>query len=115
MECRTPRRVLPKGGMRKRSSGLFLLIAAAALGYSLIALPPAISQSYESIYRVNPDLAFAYLCVVAALALIVTGWLAIKTFQMWRRSRKKHRPAKRPSDMSPQQIRHEIAERQQQA
>jgi small GTP-binding protein len=101
--------------MRKRSSGLFLLVAAAVIGYCLIALPPAISQSYESIYRVNPRLAFAYLCVVAALAAIVTGLLAVKTVQMWRRSRKKHRPSKRPSDMSPQQIRKEIAERQQQA
>ena len=57
--------------MRKRSSGIFLLVVAAALGYSLIAFPPAISQSYETIRRVNPTLALAYLYLVLALGAFV--------------------------------------------
>ena len=98
--------------MRKRSSGIFLLVVAAALGYSLIALPPAISQSYEAIRRVNPTLALAYLYLVLALGAFVTVFLVVKTVQMWRRSRKKHRAPKRPRDMTPQQIQREIAEQQ---
>jgi uncharacterized protein len=98
--------------MRKRSSGIFLLVVAAALGYSLIALPPAISQSYETMRRVNPTLALAYLYLVLALGAFLAVFLVVKTVQMWRRSRKKHRPPKRPRDMTPQQIQREIAEQQ---
>jgi hypothetical protein len=53
--------------MRKRSSGLFLIIAAAAFGYAALTLPPAIAQSYDSINRLNPNLAIAYLGLVGAL------------------------------------------------
>lgn len=98
--------------MRKRSSGIFLVLVAAALGYSLIALPPAVSQGYEAIHRVNPALALAYLYVIFALVILVATFLIVKTFQMWRRTRRKQRPAKRPRDMTPGQIRQEIAERQ---
>lgn len=97
--------------MRKRSSGLSILIAAAVLGYGLIALPPAISQSYDSIYRLNPKLADAYLITVGALGAALSIYIVFKSFQMWRRSRAKARPAKLPSAMTGKQIRDEIEKR----
>lgn len=101
--------------MRKRSSGLSILIAAAALGYGLIALPPAISQSYDSIYRLNPTLAQAWLVAVIALGVALALYIVVKTFQMWRRSRAKTRPPKLPSAMSESQIRSEIEKQQTEA
>ena len=69
--------------MRKRSSGLSILIAAAVLGYGLIALPPAVSESYDSIYRFNPRLADVYLVAVGALGaglgLFASIWRLIFT------------------------------------
>ena len=40
---------------RSSSSGLFLIVAAAVLGYAAITLPPAILKSYEKIHRVNRE------------------------------------------------------------
>src|SRR5689334_13233231 len=101
--------------MRKRSSGLFLIIAAAVAGYAALTLPPAIAQSYDSIHRVNPTLALAYLCLVGALAAIVAVFLVSKTWQMWRRSRRKAKPHKLPSAMTKPQIEREIQHRQKEA
>jgi GTP-binding protein EngB required for normal cell division/uncharacterized protein (DUF697 family) len=101
--------------VRKRSSGLSILVAAAVLGYGLIALPPAISDSYDSIYRLNPVLAQAYLVAVAALATTLAVYIVVKTIQMWRRSRTRARPAKLPSAMTQKQIRSEIEKRRAEA
>src|SRR5688500_12919942 len=96
---------------RSSSSGLFLIVAAAALGYAAIALPPAVSESYEKIHRVNPTLALAYLSLVAALGIWISGYVLYKSVRIWRRSRRKAKPQKLPSKMSPPQIEKEIAER----
>jgi GTP-binding protein EngB required for normal cell division/uncharacterized protein (DUF697 family) len=100
---------------RSSSSGLLLIVAAAALGYAALVLPPAISESYEKIYRVNPDLALAYLGLVALLGLMLAGFIVYKSVQMWRRSRKKAKPQKLPSKMTAPQIEREIAERHSEA
>src|SRR5688572_24582616 len=97
------------------SSGLFLIVAAAALGYAAIVLPPAISESYEKIHRVNPDLALAYLGLVGLLGLLLAGFILYKSVQMWRRSRRKAKPQKLPSKMTAPQIEREIAERHSEA
>jgi GTP-binding protein EngB required for normal cell division/uncharacterized protein (DUF697 family) len=89
-----------------------IIAAAAVLGYGLIALPPAISESYETIARVNPDLALAYLALVAALGVLLAVFIVVKSFQMWRRSRAKRRREKLPSAMTEREIRNEIAGRQ---
>ena len=96
---------------RSSSSGLFLIVAAAVLGYAAITLPPAISESYEKIDRVNPTLALAYLGLVAALGVGLTGYVLYKSVQIWRRSRSKAKPQKLPSKMSTPQIEKEIADR----
>jgi small GTP-binding protein len=101
--------------VRKRTSGLSILIAAAVLGYGLIALPPAISQSYDSIYRLNPALAQAYLYAVGALAAALISYIILKTVQMWRRSRAKASPPKMPAAMTEKQIRSEIDKRRTEA
>lgn len=101
--------------MRTRSSGLFLVIALAAFSYAAITLPPAIAQSYDTIRRMNPTLALAYLGVVGALAIIVTVFLIVKLAQMWRRTRRKVKPQKLPSAMTAPQIEREIQTRQKEA
>jgi uncharacterized protein len=101
--------------MRKRSSGLSIVIAAAALGYGLIALPPAVSDSYEAINRVNPTLALAYLALVLGLGVWLAAYIVFKTIQMWRRSRAKSRPPRQPSRMTDRQIRAEIDKQQAEA
>ena len=101
--------------MRKRPSGLLLIVAAAIAGYGLITLPPTISQSYDSIYRLNPNLALAYLAMIAGFGVVVLVFTTVKLFQMWRRTRAKARPQKLPRAMTEQQIRKEIAERQSEA
>ena len=101
--------------MRKRSSGLLILVFAAALGYGLIVLPPAIAESYESLLRLNPTLARAYLIFVAVLAVLLAAFLLTKVIQLWQRSRNKRRPLKQPSQMSDSQLLREISERQSEA
>ena len=56
-------------------------------------------------------LAQAYLVAVGALGAGLAVYIVFKTFQMWRRSRRKVRPQKLPSAMTDQQIRSEIGKR----
>jgi small GTP-binding protein len=93
------------------SSGLFLIVAAAAAGYAAITLPPVVSEGYERIQRVNPDLALAYLALVLVIAVAIGGYIVYKCIQIWRRSRRKAKRQKLPSKMSAPQIEKEIAER----
>ncbi|MBA2526807.1 MAG: DUF697 domain-containing protein, partial [Pyrinomonadaceae bacterium] len=91
------------------------MVAAAVLGYGLIWLPPAVSETYETIRRMNSTLAWAYLALVCALGGSLAVYVAGKTLQMWRRTRKKAQPEKLPRSMTENQIRREIAQRQSEA
>jgi small GTP-binding protein len=101
--------------VRKRSSGLLILVAVAALGYALVVLPPRLAESYDTLYRLDPTLALAYLVLVSALGVLVAGYLLFKLVQMWQRTRAKARPPKPPSRMTDTQLRGEIAQRQAEA
>jgi GTPase SAR1 family protein len=101
--------------VRKRSSGLLILVAGAALGYALVVLPPAVAESYDTLYRLNPTLAQAYLLLVCAVGLLAAVYLLFKGVQLWRRTRAKQRPLKLPSQMTASQLRSEIEARQTEA
>ena len=93
-------RVPHSSAVRKRSSGLLILVAVAALGYGLVVLPPALAESYETLSQVNPKLALAYLILVSAIGVLVAVYLLVKVVQLWRRTRAKQRPVKQPSRMT---------------
>lgn len=101
--------------MRRRSSGLFLLIAFAAFGYALVTLPPIVADAYDKIERVNPTLALIYLGLIGAFVVAITVWFGVKTVQMWRRTRAKARPPKRTRAMTEAEMRKEVAARQNEA
>src|SRR5690606_31581661 len=76
---------------------------------------PTLAESYDTLYRLNPTLALAYLVLVSVAGVLIAGYLLVKIVQMWRRSLARKRPPKPPSRMTDAQLRSEIAKRQAEA
>ena len=82
-----------------------------AVGYAAITLPPVVLETYEKLHRLNVDVALAYVALVIALAVAISGYITYKLVQIWRRSRRKAKRPKLPSKMSVPQIENEIVAR----
>src|SRR5215471_17635339 len=56
-----------------RTSGIFLIVAAAAVGILLVFVPPKVLDQYEKIKQLGPPWIYFYLALVGTgLAILVT-------------------------------------------
>src|SRR5262249_30193035 len=97
-----------------RTSGIFLIVAAAAVGILLVFVPPKVLDQYEKIKQLGPPWIYFYLALVGTgLAILVTLTCMIGV-KLWRETRKKAarqaRTAKDPSELSAAEKQQEVAD-----
>jgi len=97
-----------------RTSGIFLIVAAAAVGILLVFVPPKVLDQYEKIKQLGPPWIYFYLALVGTgLAILVTLTCMIGV-KLWRETRQKAarqaRTAKDPSELSAAEKRQEVAD-----
>ena len=96
------------------TSGVFLIVALAALGFLLVYVPPKILEQYDRVKSLGPPWTYFYFVLVgtgAAILLVLTisvGW------KLWRATRLKDKRreglAKDPSQLSAEQKEREVAD-----
>jgi len=98
--------------MKRPLSGLFLLIAVAAVGYLLLWAPPQLLAQYREVAEFSPAWARAYLIALAVFGVVL---LAIAGSLVWRLVRSSRRKrvrreieARLPSQMSAAEKEREI-------
>jgi hypothetical protein len=98
--------------MKRPLSGVFLLLALAALGYLLLWAPPQILTHYRQVAEVSPTWARAYLVALVAFAVALValgGSLVWRLAQSSRRKRKRRETqARLPSQMTAAEKEREI-------
>ena len=102
--------------MRPKSltSGLFLLIALAALGVVLVWIPPQIVAQYEQVKNWDKPWVYGYFGIIGTGAAILLGVVGYFFYSLWSATRKKkeqrERQAKNPSELSSSEKQKEVAE-----
>ncbi len=98
----------------QKFSGVFLLILAAALGLALIWLPSWLIDQYNTISQLGSVWGTLYLAVVGIGFVLLVGSLGWMFWRLWGRSiakrMRRNRRDKNPSQLTPEQIQHEIDE-----
>jgi len=96
------------------SSGLFLLIALAALGAVLVFLPSWLASQYETVAQAGEFWVWVYFISVGFGAALLIGCAVFVVVRLWlatRRSRRRrHERDKSPSQLSASEKRREIEE-----
>jgi small GTP-binding protein len=101
--------------LKKTTSGLLLLVALAAAGALMIAIPSWIASQIETVSSIGPAwLVYVYVAVVGSGALILLGCTGSILWRLWRRTRnKRERREKRnrnPSELTREEREHELEE-----
>ncbi|MBM3999746.1 MAG: DUF697 domain-containing protein [Planctomycetes bacterium] len=98
--------------LRSLSTGLPLLIALAAIGYSLVVVPPNLIAAYGALADRHPTAARIYLVVVGVgtvcLALATIGTLGMLVSRSRRKRIRKEARRKNPSQLTADQQRGEL-------
>jgi hypothetical protein len=98
----------------RTTTGIFLIVALAAVGLMLVWIPPWLLAQYEHIKRLGPTATYAYFAVVGAGSAILLGITGVVGWQLWRttvnKAASRRRQAKNPSDLSADEKRRAVAE-----
>ena len=96
------------------TTGLFLLIALAALGLALVWIPPQLVAQYEQVKQYGPTATYVYFAVVGIGSAILLGITGYVVWHLWRttvnKSASRQRQAKNPSQLTVDEKRRAVAE-----
>jgi uncharacterized protein len=88
----------------RTTTGVFLVILLAVLGYVLVTLPPRLIEQYYHAAQISPWIAYLYVAVVGIGSLLLGGLLVSILLHVWRNTRQKAAQRERrhlsPSQMS---------------
>jgi small GTP-binding protein len=98
----------------RTTTGMFLVVLLAVIGYVLVTLPPKFVEQYHNAARVSPWVGYIYVAVVGIGAILLSGLLISILVHIWRNSRQKSAERQRrglsPSEMSAAQREQEVTE-----
>ena len=88
----------------RTTSGIFLVVLLAVLGYVLVTLPPRLVEQYYHAAQISPWIGYVYLAVVGMGSLLLAGLLVSILLHVWRNTRQnaaeRERRNRSPSQMS---------------
>ena len=98
----------------RTTSGIFLIVALAAVGILLVWIPPQLVAQYEHVKQLGPTWTYVYFAFVGTGATILLGISGTVAWQLWRTTRNKAatrlRQAKNPSELTADEKRRAVAE-----
>lgn len=98
----------------RTTTGIFLVIMLAVVGYVLVMLPPRLIEQYYHAHEISPWIAYVYAAVVGVGSLLLGGLLLSILLHVWRNTRQKAADRERrnmnPSEMSAGEQAQEIAD-----
>src|SRR4029453_6069077 len=96
------------------SSGVFLIVALAAIGLLFVWIPPQLVAQYEQVKQLGPMATYVYFGLVRTGPAILLGVTGTVAWQLWRSTRNKaasrQRQAKNPSELTADEKRRAVAE-----
>ncbi|HVT29421.1 MAG TPA: DUF697 domain-containing protein [Lacipirellulaceae bacterium] len=87
----------------RTTTGIFLIILLAVLGYVLVTLPPRLIEQYHRAAQISPWVGYVYLGVVGIGSLLLCGLLVSILLHVWRNTRQKSANRER-RNLSPSQM-----------
>jgi uncharacterized protein len=88
----------------RTTTGMFLIVLLAVVGYLLVTLPPRLVEQYYHAMQVSPWIAYVYLAVIGIGCLLLVGLTLSILMRVWRNTRQnaveRARRASSPSQMS---------------
>jgi small GTP-binding protein len=88
----------------RATTGIFLVVLLAVIGYVLVTLPPKLAAGFHQAHQVSPWAAYAYVAIVSIGALLLSGLLISILVHILRNTRQKSAEVERrklsPSEMS---------------
>lgn len=88
----------------RTTTGVFLVILLAVLGYVLITIPPRLVEQYYHAIEISPWIGYVYLAVVGIGSLLLGGLMLSILLHVWQNTRRKSADRQRrslsPSEMS---------------
>jgi small GTP-binding protein len=88
----------------RTTTGIFLLILLAVIGYVLVTLPTGIVEQFHHAYQISPWIAYIYAGIVGFGSLLLASLLLAILLHMWKNTRQKTAERARrnlnPSEMS---------------
>ncbi len=98
----------------RTTTGIFLIVALAAVGIMLVWIPPQLVAQYEQVKQYGTTATYVYFAIVGAGAAILLGITGTVSWQLWRTTRNKaasrRRQAKNPSELTADEKRRAVAE-----
>jgi small GTP-binding protein len=98
----------------RTTTGIFLVILLAVIGYVLVTLPPKLVEGFHQASQMTPWAGYVYVAVVSFGALLLSGLLISILMHIWRNTRQKAADRERrnlsPSEMSAAEQRQEFAD-----
>ena len=98
----------------KTTTGVFLVILLAVIGYVLVMLPPRLVEQYYHAHQISPWIAYVYAVIVGMGSLLLGGLILSILLHVWKNSRQKTAERERrdlsPSEMSAGEQAREIAD-----
>ena len=96
----------------RTTTGVFLVILLAVIGYVLMSLPPRLIEQYYHAHQISPWIAYVYVGIVGFGALLLGSLLLAILLHVWKNTRQKsadlERRSKSPSEMSAGQQEQEL-------
>ena len=71
------------------TTGVFLVILLAVIGYVLVTLPPQAGRQYTKPTQISPWVGYVYLAVVGIGSLLLAGLLLSILVHIWKNTRQK--------------------------
>ena len=85
----------------KTTTGIFLVILLAVIGYVLVTMPHAIVDGWAKASQISPWVGYIYLAIVGFGAILLGGLLLSILFHIWKNTRAKKRVSPASSMSSP--------------
>ncbi len=88
----------------RTTTGVFLVILLAVLGYVLVTIPPRLIEQYYHAKEISPWIGYVYLAVVGVGSLLLGGLMLSILLHVWQNTRRKSADRQRrnlsPSEMT---------------
>jgi len=98
----------------RTTTGIFLIVALAAVGLLLVWIPPQLVAQYEQVKQYGPTWTYLYFGIVGVGSAILLGITGTVAWQLWRATRNKvasrQRQAKNPSQLTADEKRRAVEE-----
>src|SRR6478672_2669430 len=73
----------------RTTTGIFLLVLLAVIGYVLVTLPTGIVEQFHHAYQISPWVAYIYAGIVGFGSLLLASLLLAILLHIWRNTRQK--------------------------